>query len=302
MSSINNVAVVGASGTVGIPITTALLSAGFQVTAITSSTSTSTFPPSVTIARVNYRTYTPNSNPFIAAFRNQDAVICAITTEATGAQQKRIIDAAVATRVPRFMPSEFGIDLAGARGTKIGALLGQKREIIEFLGELAGKYTWFTWTALSTGSFIDWSLKTNMFGINFQNKSARIYDSGNKLYSPSTLSFVGKAVAAVLRKPAETANKYLTVASCTTSQREILEIVEEEMGERFQVIPVATSDLEKIGDQKMARGDSSAFVEYLIRHVFGDGAGGAIEDNAAECLGLEEEDLRTIVRRVLSEL
>ncbi|TVY36192.1 hypothetical protein LSUB1_G006640 [Lachnellula subtilissima] len=278
MSSIENFAVVGASGTVGIPITTALLSAGFHVTAITSSTSTSTstFPPSVTIARVNYHT----------------------------------------ALVARFMPSEFGIDLAGCCDTQIGALLGQKREIIEYLGKLAGKYDWFTWTALSTGSFIDWLqyfvshftayihivLKpTDMFEMHFENKMARIYDSGNKLYYPSTLSFVGKSVAAVLKKPAETANKYLTVASFTTSQREVLKIVEE-MGERFQFIPGETSNLEIIGDEKMARGDGDAFVEYLIRHVFGDGAGGAIEDNAAGLLGLEEEDLRTVVKRVLSEL
>lgn len=60
-------------------------------------------------------------------------------------------------------------------------------------------------------------------------------DYGNELYSPTSLSFVGKSVAAVLKKPAETANKYLTVASFTTSQRDVLRIIEDEMGVRTLV-------------------------------------------------------------------
>ena len=141
-----------------------------------------------------------------------------------------------------------------------------------------------------------------MFGIDFKNKTAKIFDSGNELYSPSSLPFVGKSVAAILKNPDETANKYLTVASFTTSQREILKIIEEETGDKFQIIPVKTSDLEKIGDEKLAKGDYSAFVEYLIHHVFGDGAKGTIKDNATKMLGLEEEDLRTVIKKVLSEL
>jgi hypothetical protein len=118
----------------------------------------------------------------------------------------------------------------------------------------------------------------------------------------SSLPFVGKSVAAILKKPDETAKKYLAVASFTTSQREVRKIIEEETGEQFQIIPVKTSDLKKIGDEKLANGDYSAFVEYLIQHVFGEGANGAIKDSAIKLLGLEEEDLRTVTKKVLSEL
>jgi hypothetical protein len=89
------------------------------------------------------------------AFKGQDAVVSAAVTEA-GRAQKIIIDAAVAAHVKRFIPSEFGINTQEARGTKIGALLGQKVENVAYLDELSRKHDWFTWTALSTGSFIDW--------------------------------------------------------------------------------------------------------------------------------------------------
>jgi hypothetical protein len=57
--------------------------------------------------------------------------------------------------------------------------------------------------------------------------SSDLTDSGNEPYSASNLPFVGKSVAAILMKSEKTANKYLTVASFTITQREVLEILEQ---------------------------------------------------------------------------
>jgi len=103
-------------------------------------------------------------------------------------------------------------------------------------------------------------------------------------------------------QPEKTANKYLTVASFTITQNEVLAILEQETGTKFQVTNVKTSDLEKIGDEMLAKGSSGAFFQYALQWMFGDGANHAVKDNATQLLGLEEDDLRTTIKEVLSEL
>ena len=88
------------------------------------------------------------------AVTGQDAVVSTVTTMAAGGQ-KTVIDAVIAARVPRFIPSEFGIPSRQNRDTKIGKLLGAKIENTDYLIELAQKYDWFTWTGLSPGLFLD---------------------------------------------------------------------------------------------------------------------------------------------------
>lgn len=134
-------------------------------------------------------------------------------------------------------------------------------------------------------------------------KTATIYDSGNEPSSNSNLDFIGKAVVSVLQHPQETANKYLTVASFTPSQNEILQIIEEETGTKWNIKHVNTADLEKIGNEKLANGDFSAFRDFLRAHLYGDGRGNAPkgDNNANGLLGLPTGDLRGTIRNWLSE-
>ncbi|KAH0043251.1 NAD(P)-binding protein, partial [Aureobasidium melanogenum] len=69
MSDISNIAVLGASGNFGTPITSALVAAGFNVTIITRSSSTTTHPSNIPTLRTDY---TPET--LTQAFTNQDAV------------------------------------------------------------------------------------------------------------------------------------------------------------------------------------------------------------------------------------
>lgn len=44
---------------------------------------------------------------------------------------------------------EFGV-------SKLAVMLKEKVDVIDYLIELAGKYEWFSWTGLATGSFFEW--------------------------------------------------------------------------------------------------------------------------------------------------
>lgn len=134
-------------------------------------------------------------------------------------------------------------------------------------------------------------------------KTATIYDSGNEPSANSNLDFIGKAVVSVLKYPQETANKYLAVSSFTPSQNEILQIIEEESGTKWNIKNVNTADLEKIGTEKLSKGDFSAFSDFLRAHLYGDGRGNAPkpENSANGLLGLPNGDLRGTLRNWLSE-
>ncbi|SPJ87039.1 related to 2`-hydroxyisoflavone reductase [Fusarium torulosum] len=297
--AIQNVAVVGGSGLLGSQVVNSLLNAGFDVTTITRNESTATFPSQVTVRRVDITSV----ESIKEAITGLDAVVSTVATAATG-NQKVIIDAAIAARVPRFIPSEFGIPSRQNRDTKIGRLLATKVQNTDYLVELAEKHEWFSWTGLSNGLFLDAGLRNERGFVNIKERKFRLVDSGNEPYSTSTLAFIGDAVAAILKKPDETANKYLNIAGVTTTQNEVLQIVEKLTGDKFEIFHISSAELERTGDEKIAKGDFSAFGDYLEQFLFADGAGHSLtgETNAIELLGLEKENLEEVIKSVIVEV
>ncbi|KAF4463910.1 2`-hydroxyisoflavone reductase [Fusarium albosuccineum] len=295
--AIQKVAVVGASGTLGSEVVKALLRAGFDVTAITRNESQAKFPDSIAVKRADLSSV----DSVKEAISGQDAIV---STSATAgiSTQKVIINATIAAKIERFIPSEFGIESRKYRDTKIGRLLAGKVQNSDYLIELASKHDWFSWTGLSTGLFFELPLKSGSGFVDVKNRKFTLVDSGNEPYSTSPLSFIGDAVAAILKKPKETANQYLNVAGVVTTQNELLKAVEEVTGNKFEVSHVTGAELEKIADEKIAKHDYSAFGQYIQQFLFADGAGHALtaENSSNELLGLEKEDVKAAIRRALA--
>lgn len=183
----------------------------------------------------------------------------------------------------------------------------------------------FTWTGISTGLFFDLvctlsrrisssvshrttltetqNLELGIFGFDAKAKKATVVDSGNEPFQTSNKALVAKAVAGVLKKPQETANKYLSVASFQTTHNQILQIVEELTGSKWTVERQDTAELQKIGEEKLAKGDFSAFGQLLRVYLYRDGAGHPLkeEDKANKLLGIpEEEDVKESLQKWLT--
>jgi hypothetical protein len=127
-----------------------LLAAGFNVTALSRESSTATFPASVAVKKVNY----DSLDSLKEALTGIDAVVSAIATPAIGSQIK-LIDAANAAGVKRFIPSEYGIHTRNLGGAKIGQILAGKIKTVDYLQEKAKENSNFTWTGIATGFFFD---------------------------------------------------------------------------------------------------------------------------------------------------
>jgi hypothetical protein len=88
-----------------------------------------------------------------------------------------------------------------------------------------------------------------------------------------------------------------------TTQNAILAALEEESGEKWTVVNKNTADSQRLADEKLAKGDYSAFGDYLKPLLFGDGIGASPKEEqlANKELGLQKENLMATIKAVLSE-
>lgn len=136
------------------------------------------------------------------------------------------------------------------------------------------------------------------------NHAATVIDSGKEPFSATNLATLGQAAAAILHHPEETANRTVKVSSFTTTQNEVLEVLEVKSGARWKINKVSGEDLEKLGDETKQAGDPLFFALYLQRYIFSDGANTAWKDGQTDnkALDLEvEEEIQDTVSRVLGE-
>lgn len=81
-----------------------------------------------------------------------------------------------------------------------------------------------------------------------------------------------------------------------------MKILEEETGGKWTINKKNTVDSQKTADEKLAKGDRSAFGDYLKVWLFKDGEGKSPkkEDLANKDLGLKEEDLKATIKAALT--
>ncbi|KAI8623234.1 hypothetical protein F5Y19DRAFT_390345 [Xylariaceae sp. FL1651] len=297
-SPIKKVAIIGGSGNLGQAAVRELLDAGFVVTALSRENSSPTLPSGVVLKKVDYSSV----ESLTSALEGQDALVSIIATAAV-ANQRPLVDAAVAVGIKRFIPSEFGINTRFLGNKPIGKILQGKIQTLNYIHEKSRENPSFTWTGISTGLFFDWGLDYGSIGFDKIAKTATIYDTGDEPFQATNLHLIGKAIAAVLNHPDQTVNRYISIASFNPSQNQILEIVERLTGEKWTVNRLATAEQEQIGLEKLSKGDYSAFSSFLRKRIFQDGAGLAVQgpDNALDVLELGGEEVEVVVKEWLGK-
>ncbi|KAJ4365516.1 hypothetical protein N0V85_009237 [Neurospora sp. IMI 360204] len=106
-----------------------------------------------------------------------------------------------------------------------------------------------------------------LFPISPSARTATIFASDNSLISTCTLGFIGQAVVAILQREKDTANKYLSVFQFTVTTNQLLKLFAAELRstkEEFAVTHVKSADLEKDGQEKLAKGNYMGGINILI--------------------------------------
>ncbi|KAK8088158.1 NAD(P)-binding protein [Apiospora hydei] len=295
MSSITKVALAGATGNLGPAILEQLLAAGFQVKVLMRQNSSHKFPDSVEVAPVDY----DSLDSLTAALQGQDALVSTLADLALE-KQLLLIEAASKAGVQRFIPSEFGSNTANEKtsklpsyGTKIAVLEALKRE-----ADKSGAASGMTYTAVINGPFFDWGVRVGWL-VNLPGREINLWDGGDRVFSTTTLSSVGKAVAGVLKRPAETRNRAVHVQDAALSGRDLARYAKKavgggegdgsEQGWKENQLSVDEVVNEGYAELQKEHPDPANFaMKFITAAIFGEGYGAHFEKNDNELFGLKE--------------
>lgn len=307
-TTLQKILIAGASGSLG----SALLSAisnnpSTTITVLTRASSHARFPAHFAVKTV--------SDAFTiaeltVAFAGQDAVINALSTEPMTHDelQMRFVDAAIASGVQRYITGDFGIDNTNTAAQALVPVFKAKGEVIEYLKRRTQEGgIRLTWTAVGTGSWLDWAFDKDFFKIQVRERKATILDSGIHKFTVTTLRNVALATAKILQNPEATANRYLYFQDFACSLRDIVAELEKQTGEKWE-LEMASSETEIAKARKgIAHGDAGAMYDLLSISFVGDAKvprGTWFEeaglDLANELIGgLPNVTLEDVVREVL---
>ncbi|KAI8629978.1 NmrA-like family protein [Xylariaceae sp. FL1651] len=305
MTVIQKVAIFGASGNFGAPITSALAGAGFDVTVITRPDSASVFPEGLRVIRADYA----DVGALAAALAGQDAVVCAVGPGAIGSAAG-MVDAAARAGVKRYIINDFGWG-TNERSLPEFKAIGETRQVawkraMEYAERDEGKEDGFSWTGITIGNPIDWALaKFPRMGFNIASRRATIYDAGTEEFTGTTLAGIGQSVVGVLRRPGETANRFVRVRSIQVSQNTLLEAFQRATGgAEWEVERASAAQVLEDGRKKHREGAGGWVLDLLVYQLYAPGEARCVvaasrEESDAPILGVEEETADEVVEKAL---
>jgi nucleoside-diphosphate-sugar epimerase len=299
--AIQKVTLVGANGKLGPAILHALLSAGtFTVTVLSRTSSKSTYPPSVHVARVSDDL---PDDELVQALRGQDAIVV-VFAGSNSDLQIRLADAAARAGVQRFIPADFGsCDSRSARALELVPLYRAKQKVRQHLEQLASggsqSSSHLSWTSLVCGHFFDYGLKSGLLLFDIEARKVRILDGGEIKWSATTIETIATAVVRVLQKEDETKNRMLYIQSFCVTQNEVLKSLERVTGQSWQVENVDSEDYIREARVRLDQRDPKAQEDLVSALGIVDANWEGKDDFANSLLGLKTEDLDQVVRKVI---
>jgi putative NADH-flavin reductase len=299
--AIQKVTLIGANGKLGPEILHTLLSAGtFTVTVLSRSSSKSTYPPSVHVARVSDDL---PEDELVEALRGQDAVIVAFAGSNSDLQI-RLADAAARAGVQRFIPADFGsCDSSSSRALELVPLYLAKQRVRQHLEQLASGSSQspgrLSWTSLVCGHFFDYGLKSGLLQFDIEACKARIFDGGEIKWSATTIETIARAVVRVLQKEDETKNRMLYIQSFCVTQNEVLKSLEHVTDRSWEVEHVDSEKYIREARVRLDQRDPEAVEDLVSALGVVDANWEGKDDFANSLLGLENEDLDQVVRKVI---
>lgn len=290
-SSLKNVTLIGASGNVGSAFLNSLIASGkFNIKVLKRASSSATFPGGVEVADVDFASF----ESLKSAFAGQDAVISALGM--TGLESQILIaDAAASAGVKRFLPSEYGADLANDKIRQL-PIFAPKAKVADHLVDLASKGA-LSYTFVRNNVFLDWCIDHDIL-LPMSNSQVLIYNGGDLPFSATTLPSVGDAVVGVLSHPEETKNRSVYVHEIVITQNQLLALARQAVPNRkFETLAVDLDEAVAQGGAKLARGEFSmeAVLPFLVRATLEPGYGGKYEKTDNKLLGIGSKTEQDIV-------
>ena len=290
------------------------------------------FPPSSDIQVVPISSYTDATALTSLLQKNNIQVLISTIATFSTKDQQTIVNACVAAgTVQRFVPSEYGVDTSNIELiTKHLPPALLKNEVVSYLRQVSADTNGqLTWSAIIVGTFFDWGLLLpGVMSYDVPKMSATVFDGGDVKYEGTNVGHIARAVVACLATPEAfeaTTNEYVYVNSFTTTQNEVIGLIEKFTGRTMQHTPVSSTDLGRKARETMeAMGGLEAYrayeptpeapyapgsVEAIWSCLYGGNATGGLNQYSLRepglwnaRLGLPKEKIEETVRGVVANL
>jgi nucleoside-diphosphate-sugar epimerase len=294
MSAIKNVTLVGGSGRLGSFVLAKLLASNkFNVQVLKRAGSSSTYAAGTKVAEADFA----DLESLKAAFQGQDAVV-SIVGDAGVLSQTLMVDAAIAVGVKRFLPSNFGSNMANPNSRML-PVFAQKVIVEDYLIEKS-KTTELTYTFVYVGGFTDFALQKRVI-MDFSKYSPTLFNGGDSQFSTTSMPTVGDAVVGVLTRPIETQNRPVYVSEIIISQNQLLSVAKQ-IAPSKPWAPV-TVDLDALvvsAKERLAQGqhDLPTVIPILLKSVVDPEFGVKFVKNDNELLGIKHKTEEYLVELI----
>ncbi|CAG7854497.1 Protein FAM50A [Serendipita indica DSM 11827] len=231
--------------------------------------------------------------------KGQDAVVLVFTAnQELYPTTKAILEAAIEAGVKRIIPSEFGCDEL----PMTDGLWMPKRMVNQMIDD-AAKKNQITYTAIRNGPWFELAFEL-ILGFNLKAKTVLFYDNGDRKFHTTTVASVCQAIISLLAHPDKFVNQIVHIHDFFVTQRELLDLVEQETGSKFETSTVDAEALAARAVEGLQRGEfTQDNVLGAIRTSIFREEGNArwdVNDDSAE-LGLGGVSLVEEIRKLISK-
>jgi nucleoside-diphosphate-sugar epimerase len=294
MSSFQNILLLGPSGSIGSLILRALdEEPDFNLTLLKRASSKAELPSHLKTIKI---ADTFPTDDLISAFRGQDVIINCITYPAD-VDQYRLVDAATAAGVKRYIPSEYGLNNARPEPQALSSVFREKGEVQAYLRSKANEGA-IEWMSISCGMWLRWSMAHEFLGMHVGEKKFVLWDDGEGMFSCTTEENTAAGLIRALKSPEDTKNRTVYLSDFAISQNQLLESIE-----RIQGVKYATESIDShayVAEKQAAVAAGDRYAVYsLIETGFVTGRYGGHLEKEGEImngkLGLPKKSLDEVV-------
>ena len=148
-----------------------------------------------------------------------------------------------------------------------------------------------TYTLICSGPFLDWGIMVG-FLMNLKEKSIKLFDGGDRVFSTTSLPTIARTVTGVLTNLEQTENRAIYVQETATTMNKLAAMGKKAVGaDGWKEDIVSVDKLVEQGwaELKKDKPNPAVFaVNFIVASICGEGYGSHFEKLDNELLGLEQ--------------
>jgi hypothetical protein len=211
-------------------------------------------------------------------------------------EQYKFIDACLAAKVKRYIPTEYGLDDLPDWLVELRPMFRIKHDVRDYL--VSKEKEGLDWTCIVCNVFFEMGVQSGFFQLFWPDKKAVLIDGGQTKWVATTLDTVAVAVVKAIEKDEATRNKLLLIQDFRTSQKEILDAIEAKTG-KWNVENVAYDKWLEEAKEKVRNGDDGALSKLTFGSVLPGSEWEKREEFANDLLELPTKSFKQVMESVL---